>query len=140
MENSRPQSRKVSPSVKSVGMGGALIISSLILGICTIIAGSAVSGSVKKLTAAIEKQDFKSSYTAPSELTVRSPAGKKYVGTAEAAEYLNMSTKQIKAAIEDGRIDEYIKNGDDYIISLGELDDFFAEEAYRRYIDQEKSE
>ena len=131
MNNERPQSRR--NPVRGIGTGAAMVISSLVLGICTIIAGASVSGSVKKLTAAVEKQEFSSSYTSPSALTVSQPAEKKYVNSAEAADYLCMTSQQIKAAVEDGRIDEYIKNGDDDIISLSELDDFFSEEAFRRY-------
>ncbi len=136
MDRNVQRARRSSAPVRNVGVGGAVIISSFILGVCMIIAGSAVSGSVKKLTETVEKKEFASSYTAPSNLSVREPGQRQYMNVKESAEYLGVTPAIIEKAIDDGRINEYIKVGDDYSISVKELDEFFGEQAYREYMEK----
>lgn len=109
---------------------GGMLISSLILGICMIIAGATVSGSVKKLTAAVEAQTFASTYSAPSSITVNNTAPKNYYTEKEAALYLNITEEEVKAAITKGEIEEYIKTSAGYSISQDALDKYFEGKAY----------
>ena len=106
------------------------LLGSVVLGVCIIIAGSTVAGSVKKLTAAVDAQTFASSYASPSNLTVSSTADKKYLTETEAAAYLNMPVEEIKAAITKGEIEQYVKTSSGYTISVEELDKFFGQKAY----------
>lgn len=61
-----PNRRKPAPKPNNA-LGS--LLGSVVLGVCIIIAGSTVAGSVKKLTAAVEAQTFASSYASPSNLT-----------------------------------------------------------------------
>ena len=122
-----PNRRK--PAPKPNNAVGSLL-GSVVLGVCIIIAGSTVAGSVKKLTAAVEAQTFASSYASPSNLTVSSTADKKYLTETEAAAYLNMPVEEIKAAITKGEIEQYVKTSSGYTISVEELDKFFGQKAY----------
>ncbi|MBP0954915.1 MAG: hypothetical protein J6M90_04620 [Oscillospiraceae bacterium] len=115
------------------GMGGAVIIAALILGICIIIAASTVSSSVKKLCAAVEGQTFTSSYTAPSNLSIKTGAEKRYFTEEEAAAYLSLDKGDITDAIKSGDINEYVKTSSGYVISAAELDDYFSTKAYDQY-------
>ncbi|MBQ4485992.1 MAG: hypothetical protein II936_03175 [Oscillospiraceae bacterium] len=134
---SAPQRRGL-PAVP--GMGGAVVVASLILGICLIIAGSSVSGSVKKLTSAVEAQKFGSSFSAPSDITVYNTAPKQYFTETEAADYLNVTADDIKNAIKSGDIDEYIKTKNGYSISKDELDSYFENAAYNRMVKENSSD
>ena len=125
MENNMPRRNNPRP-VPAV----TVLIAALALGICLIIAAVIVSGSVKKLTAAVEAQTFTSSLNSPSTITVMNTAPKNYYTEKEAAAYLNVSEDEIKAAITKGEIDEYIKTSTGYTISQSELDDYFEQKAY----------
>lgn len=119
--------RKTAPKANpSLG----ILLGSAILGISIIIAGATVSGSVKKLTAAVEAQTFASTYSAPSNLTVNNTAPKNYFTETEAAAYLNISVDEVKAAITKGEIEQYVKTSGGYSIALSELDKYFGQKAY----------
>ena len=119
-----PNRRKPAPKPNNA-LGS--LLGSVVLGVCIIIAGSTVAGSVKKLTAAVEAQTFASSYASPSNLTVSSTADKKYLTETEAAAYLNMPVEEIKAAITKGEIEQYVKTSSGYTISVDQLDKFFGQ-------------
>ncbi len=108
----------------------AVVIAALILGICIVITGVTVSGSVKKLTAAVQGQNFSSQFSAPSNLTVNSNAPKQYFTETEAAAYLNMTAGEIVEAIDDGDIQDYIRTKSGYTISKATLDAYFEQKAY----------
>lgn len=119
--------RKAAPKANpSLG----ILLGSVILGVSVIIAGATVSGSVKKLTAAVEAQTFASSYAAPSNITVQSSSSKNYFTETEAAAYLNMTVDEIRAAITKKEIKEYVQTSAGYSISKGVLDDYFEQKAY----------
>ena len=119
--------RKTAPKANpSLG----ILLGSVILGVSVIIAGATVSGSVKKLTAAVEAQTFASSYAAPSNITVQSSSSKNYFTETEAAAYLNMTVDEIRAAITKKEIKEYVQTSAGYSISKGVLDDYFEQKAY----------
>lgn len=119
----RRPSPKPNPSV-------GILMGSVILGVCIIIAGATVSGSVKKLTAAVEAQTFSSTLSSPSNLTVNNTAPKNYFTETEAAAYLNISVDEVKAAITKGEIEQYIKTSNGYSISISVLDKYFDQKAY----------
>lgn len=121
-----PRRKAVPKANPSLG----ILLGSVILGVSIIIAGAAVSGSVKKLTAAVEAQTFASTYSAPSNLTVNNTAPKNYFTETEAAAYLNISVDEIKAAITKGEIEQYVRTSNGYSISLSELDKYFGQKAY----------
>ncbi|MGN1088871.1 MAG: hypothetical protein ACI4Q6_00590, partial [Huintestinicola sp.] len=100
----------------------ATLLAAIVLGAAIIIAGASVSGSLKKLTAAVEAQTFASSYSSPSNITVNNTAPKNYYTEKEAAAYLNISEEEVKAAITKGEIKEYIKTSAGYSISQKQLD------------------
>ena len=115
-------------------LAGALILSSLILGICILIAFSGVSKSLKKLTSAVEGQTFTSSFSSPSSLEVTNAPEKQYFTETEAAKYLNLSVDDIKDAIKSGEIDQYIKTSTGYSISKDQLDKYFEQKAYDQLV------
>lgn len=123
----RTQSRRNAPRPNPAGI---TLISAAILGICLIIAGASISGSVKKLTAAVEAQTFASTYSSPSTITVNSSESKNYFTEKEAAAYLNITEDEVKAAITKGEIGEYIKTSAGYSISRNALDKYFDNRAY----------
>lgn len=104
----------------------------LVLGICIIIAASIVSSPVKKLAAAVEAQTFSSSFSAPSNITVKNTAEKNYFNETDAAAYLNITVDELKAAITKKEIKEYIKTSEGYSISQKVLDDYFEDRAYQQ--------
>ena len=115
-------------------LAGALILSSLILGIFILIASSGVNSSMKKLTAAVEGQTFASSFSSPSSLDVTNAPDKQYFTETEAAKYLNLSVEDIKDAIKNGEIDQYIKTSTGYSISKDTLDKYFEQAAYDQLV------
>ncbi|MBQ5333388.1 MAG: hypothetical protein J6K92_09050 [Oscillospiraceae bacterium] len=123
------QRKGTRPAPKPVPAGASLL-SSVILGVSIIISGVSVSGSVKKLTAAVEAQTFASSYASPSNITVQNSSSKNYFTETEAAEYLNMTVDEIRAAITKKEIKEYVQTSAGYSISKSVLDDYFEQKAY----------
>lgn len=111
--------------------GGAYLLSALILGICILIAGLNISGSVKKLNETISTTEFGTNVSSPSDLTVNTVTQKKYLTQSEAAAYLNISESDISDAISQGKISEYIITSTGYSISITALDDYFEQEAYQ---------
>lgn len=118
----------------------ATLLAAIVLGAAIIIAGASVSGSVKRLTAAVEAQTFASSYSSPSNITVNNTAPKNYYTEKEAASYLNISEEEVKAAITKGEIKEYIKTSAGYSISQKQLDDYFEQRAYNQLVANNESE
>ena len=123
------QRKGTRPAPKPVP-AGTILLSSVILGVSIIISGVSVSGSVKKLTAAVEAQTFASSYASPSNITVQNSASKNYFTDTEAAAYLNMTVDEIRAAITKKEIKEYVQTSAGYSISKDVLDDYFEQKAY----------
>lgn len=119
----RPSSSKPTPVF-------GILLAAVILGVCIIIAGANVNSAVKNLTAAVEAQTFSSTLSSPSTITVKSNVPKNYFTEKEAAEYLNMTADEVKAAITKGEIDGYIKTSAGYSISQKALDDFFEQRVY----------
>ncbi len=111
--------------------GGAYLLAAIILGICILIAGLNVGGALRALTKAVGEKDFSSTFDQKDDLTVRSPAPRKYLTQKEAAEYLNLSESDISEAIADGDISDYMITSDGYSISVTALDEFFEQEAYK---------
>ncbi|MBQ7782835.1 MAG: hypothetical protein IJ368_02605 [Oscillospiraceae bacterium] len=127
MEQRAQRSRQTSPRPAPALV---TLISSVVLGVSIIIAGGSITGSVKKLTAAVEAQTFASTLNSPSNITITNTAPKNYYTEQEAAAYLNLTVDEIKAAITKGEIKEYIKTSAGYSISQTVLDDFFEQRAY----------
>lgn len=119
------------PAKRSGGIN-ATFIGAVFLGICILIAGINIGGSVRKLNKTIEEKDFASTSTmnAPSELTF---GQKKYLTESEAADYLNITRERVINLITSGEITEYVKTDKtdtSYSISVSVLDNWFDNEAY----------
>ncbi|MDE7294515.1 MAG: helix-turn-helix domain-containing protein [Oscillospiraceae bacterium] len=111
----------------------ATLMAALILGICLIISAAIISSSLKKLTTAVNEKDFASTYSAPSNLTVK-PESTDYFTAAEAAQYLKITESEVKAAITKGEISEYISTSAGYSISKKALDEYFSDKAYAQLL------
>lgn len=107
----------------------ATLTAAVILGVCLIISAAIVSSGMKKLTEAVQSKEFASSFSSPSNLTVK-PESTDYFNSAEAALYLKVTESEIRAAITNGEINEYISTSSGYSISRKALDDYFSEKAY----------
>ena len=120
--NSRP--------VKRSGGINATFLGAVILGICILIAGLNISGSIKKLNKTVTETQFAATNTlnVPSEMAV---GNNSYMTEAEAGEYLNLSTEKIIDLIAAGEITEYVKTESGYSISVKVLDEWFDNEAYQ---------
>lgn len=116
----------------------ATLMAALILGICLIISAAIISSSLKKLTAAVNEKDFASTYSAPSNLTVK-PESIDYFTTEEAAKYLKITEAEIKAAVTKGEISEYISTSAGYSISKKALDEYFSDKAYAQLLNDNSS-
>lgn len=119
------------PARRSGGIN-ATFIGAVFLGICILIAGINIGGSVRKLNKTIEEKEFASTNTmnSPSELTF---GQKKYLTVEEAADYLNITRERVINLITSGEIGEYVKTDTDnggYSISTDVLDKWFDGEAY----------
>lgn len=125
MANNRNNS---APARRSGGIN-ATFIGAVFLGICILIAGINIGGSVRKLNKTIEEKEFASTNTmnAPSELTF---GQKKYLTESEAADYLNITRERVINLITSGEIGEYVKTDTGYSISTSVLDKWFDGEAY----------
>lgn len=117
------------PARRSGGIN-ATFIGAVFLGICILIAGINIGGSVRKLNKTIEEKTFASTNTmnAPSEITM---GQQKYLTESEAAEYLNVTKEKIVNLISSGEITEYVKTDTGYSISVSVLDNWFDNEAYQ---------
>lgn len=120
--NSRP--------VKRSGGINATFLGAVILGICILIAGLNISGSIKKLNKTVTETQFAATNTlnVPSEMAV---GNNNYMTEAEAGEYLNLSTEKVIDLIATGEITEYVKTESGYSISVKVLDEWFDNEAYQ---------
>ena len=127
----QPSASHSQKSYRSVPAGGAYLLSSIILGVCILIAGLNVGGAIKALNKTMTEKEFSSSFSSPDKLTVKTPAERKYLTQKEAADYLNITESEITNAIADGDITEYIITSDGYSISVSALDDYFENTAYR---------
>ncbi|MBR4095734.1 MAG: hypothetical protein IKK42_00345 [Oscillospiraceae bacterium] len=116
--------------VKRSGGINPTFLGAVILGICILIAGLNISGSVKKLNKTITETQFAATNTlsVPSEMTV---GNNNYMTESEAGEYLNLSTEKIIELIANGEITEYVKTDSGYSISVKVLDEWFDNEAYQ---------
>lgn len=117
------------PAKRSGGIN-ATFIGAVFLGICILIAGINIGGSVRKLNKTIEEKEFASTnnVSTPSELTL---GQKKYLTESEAADYLNITRERVINLITSGEIGEYVKTDDGgYSISTAVLDKWFDGEAY----------
>ncbi len=117
-----------------------MLICSTILGVCLLIAGGSISGSLNKLTAAVKEQTFAYQSVPASAITVNNTAPKNYYNENEAAAYLNISADEIKAAISKGEIDEYIRTSSGYSISQSALDSYFEDKAYALSLENNSDE
>lgn len=125
MANNRNNS---APAKRSGGIN-ATFIGAVFLGICILIAGINIGGSVRKLNKTIEEKEFASTnnVNAPSELTF---GQRKYLTESEAADYLNITRERVINLISSGEIGEYVKTDTGYSISTEVLDKWFDGEAY----------
>ncbi|MDE6709575.1 MAG: helix-turn-helix domain-containing protein, partial [Oscillospiraceae bacterium] len=119
------------PARRSGGIN-ATFIGAVFLGICILIAGINIGGSVRKLNKTIEEKTFASTNTmnAPSELTM---GQKKYLTVEEAADYLNITKERVLNLITSGELAECVKTDTtdtSYSISVDVLDKWFDGEAY----------
>lgn len=112
-------------------------IGPIFLGICILIAGVSISGAVKKLSTAVEKQTFTSTLNSPSSLSVdMNGVDKKYLTEAEAAAYLNISSEKVILLITNGEITEYIQTDTGYSIDIDDLDSWFENEVYQKVMEK----
>lgn len=110
--------------------GGAVLLSSIILGVFILIAGLNVNSGLKKLSETLEGKTFTDSFSSPDTISVNPAVPKKYLTLSEAAAYLNVTEGEITDAIAEKKIDEYIATAEGYSISIEALDEFFSDEAY----------
>lgn len=117
------------PAKRSGGIN-ATFLGAVILGICILIAGLNISGSIKKLNKTVTETQFAATnnLSVPSEMSV---GNNNYMTEAEAGEYLNLSTEKIVELITTGEITEYVKTDSGYSISVKVLDEWFDNEAYQ---------
>lgn len=117
------------PAKRSGGIN-ATFLGAVILGICILIAGLNISGSIKKLNKTVTETQFAATNTlnVPSEMAV---GNNNYMTEAEAGEYLNLSTEKVIDLIATGEITEYVKTESGYSISVRVLDEWFDNEAYQ---------
>ena len=116
--------------VKRSGGINPTFLGAVILGICILIAGLNISGSVKKLNKTISETQFAATnnLTVPTEMAV---GNNNYMTESEAGEYLNLSTEKVIELIAKGEITEYVKTDSGYSISVKVLDEWFDNEAYQ---------
>ena len=116
--------------VKRSGGLNPTFLGAVILGICILIAGLNISGSIKKLNKTVTETQFATTnnLSVPSEMAV---GNNNYMTEAEAGEYLNLSTEKIIELIANGEITEYVKTDSGYSISVKVLDEWFDNEAYQ---------
>lgn len=116
--------------VKRSGSINPTFLGAVILGICILIAGLNISGSIKKLNKTVTETQFASTnnLSVPSEMSV---GNNNYMTESEAGEYLNLSTEKVIELIANGEITEYVKTDSGYSISVKVLDEWFDNEAYQ---------
>jgi len=117
------------PAKRSGGIN-ATFLGAVILGICILIAGLNISGSIKKLNKTVTETQFAATnnLNVPSEMAVGT---NNYMTESEAGEYLNLSTEKVIELIANGEITEYVKTDSGYSISVKVLDEWFDNEAYQ---------
>lgn len=122
--------KSVQRPVKRTGGINANFIGMVFLGICMLIAGLSVGGSIRKLNKTIEEKNFAatSTVTIPDSMGI---AQKKYLSEKDAAEYLNISSEKVVSLITSGEISEYIRTDTGYSVSIEILDQWFDNEAYQ---------
>lgn len=125
--------QNVSHPTKRMGGINATFIGAVFLGICILIAGINIGGSLRKLNKTLEEKTIASTnnVNVPSEMNI---GAKKYLTEAEAGEYLNLPTERIVELIARGEITEYVKTATGYSISVQVLDNWFDNEAYQTKI------
>ena len=125
--------RSVQHPVKRTGGINANFIGMVFLGICMLIAGLSVGGSIRKLNKTIEEKNFaaSSTVTVPDSMGI---AQRKYLSEKDAAEYLNISTEKMVSLMTSGEIMEYIRTDAGYSVSIEILDEWFDNESYQTKI------
>ncbi len=116
--------------VKRSGGINATFLGAVFLGICILIAGLNIGGSIKKLNKTVTETQFAATnnLNVPAEMAV---GNNNYMTEAEAGEYLNLSTEKVIELIANGEITEYVKTDSGYSISVKVLDEWFDNEAYQ---------
>ena len=138
MSTNRNNQHNPAPARRPGGIN-ATFIGAVFLGICILIAGINIGGSVRKLNKTIEEKTFASTNTmsSPSELTL---GQKKYLTVEEAADYLHITRERVLNLITSGELAECVKTDDNsYSISVDVLDKWFDGEAYENKIKSNSS-
>lgn len=125
--------RSAQHPVKRTGGINANFIGMVFLGICMLIAGLSVGGSIRKLNKTIEEKNFaaSSTVTVPDSMGI---AQRKYLSEKDAAEYLNIPTDKMISLMTSGEIMEYIRTDEGYSVSIDVLDEWFDNESYQTKI------
>ncbi len=95
-----------------------------------LISGLSIGGGIRKLCKTMEEKSFSSinNITQPESVNY---SEKKYLTESEAADYLNLTVKEIETLLTTGEILEYVKTSEGYSISTEVLDAWFDNEAYQ---------
>lgn len=122
-------------SRNNVKMLNGTFIGAVFLGICVLISGLSIGGGIRKLCKTMEEKSFSSinNITQPESVNY---SEKKYLTESEAADYLNLTVKEIETLLTTGDINEYVKTADGYSISVKVLDEWFDNEAYQNTLSQ----
>lgn len=122
-------------SRNNVKMLNRTFIGAVFLGICVLISGLSIGGGIRKLCKTMEEKSFSSinNITQPESVNY---SEKKYLTESEAADYLNLTVKEIETLLTTGDINEYVKTADGYSISVKVLDEWFDNEAYQNTLSQ----
>ena len=125
-----------SRSSSARGINGTFL-GCVVLGICILIAGLSISGSLKKLSTALTETTFSdtNSFNAPSALEYTEV---KYLDETEAAAYLRITENEFLNLIKEQEITEYVKTSTGYAVSVEVLDSWFDNVAYQNTLGTEE--
>lgn len=131
------QNRNSGSRSSAKGINGTFL-GCVVLGICILIAGLSVSGSVKKLSTAVTEKTFSdtNSFNAPSALEYTEV---KYLDETEAAAYLRITEDEFLNLIKNEEITEYVKTSTGYAVSVEVLDSWFDNAAYQNLLKASES-
>lgn len=123
------QNRNSGSRSSARGINGTFL-GCIVLGICILIAGLSVSGSLKKLSTAITEKNFSdtNTFSAPSELAYTES---RYLDETEAAAYLRITEDEFLNLIREQEITEYVKTSTGYAVAVDVLDSWFDNAAYQ---------
>lgn len=122
-------------SRNNVKMLNGAFIGAVFLGICVLISGLSIGGGIRKLCKTMEEKSFSSINNINQPESVNY-SEKKYLTESEAADYLNLTVKEIETLLTTGEIKEYVKTAEGYSISIEVLDAWFDNEAYQNTLPQ----